>query len=50
MPESPPTKLVLLSVPHMGGNEEGYMREAFTWNWRSTVGPNVDAFEWEFEI
>lgn len=34
----------------MGGNEEGYVREAFESNWLSTVGPNVDAFEWEFEM
>jgi len=43
-------KRILLSVPHMGGSEEGYVREAFESNWLSTVGPNVDAFEWEFEM
>jgi pyridoxal phosphate-dependent aminotransferase EpsN len=32
----------------MGGHEEEFVREAFTSNWLSTVGPNVDAFEKEF--
>jgi pyridoxal phosphate-dependent aminotransferase EpsN len=37
-----------LSVPHMGGAEERYVREAFSSNWLSTVGPNIDAFEAAF--
>ena len=37
-----------LSVPHMGGSEERYVREAFETNWLSTVGPNIVAFEEEF--
>ncbi len=37
-----------LSVPHMGGAEERYVREAFASNWLSTVGPNIDAFERAF--
>ena len=40
---------ILLSVPHMGGMEEIYVRSAFTSNWLSTVGPNITAFEEEFE-
>jgi pyridoxal phosphate-dependent aminotransferase EpsN len=32
----------------MSGAEEGYVREAFTSNWLSTVGPNITAFEQEF--
>ena len=40
---------ILLSVPHMGGAEERYIHEAFTSNWLSTVGPNLAAFEREFE-
>lgn len=40
---------VLLSVPHMGGSEQFYVGEAFTSNWLSTVGPNLTAFEMEFE-
>jgi pyridoxal phosphate-dependent aminotransferase EpsN len=38
-----------LSVPHMGGTEQFYVREAFASNWLSTVGPNISAFEHEFE-
>lgn len=40
---------ILLSVPHMGGSERRYVEEAFTSNWLSTVGPNISAFENEFE-
>jgi len=39
---------VYLSVPHMGPNEERYVREAFASNWLSTVGPQLDAFEGAF--
>jgi pyridoxal phosphate-dependent aminotransferase EpsN len=42
-------KRVLLSVPHMSGLELNYIHEAFDANWLSTVGPNVTAFENEFE-
>ncbi len=41
-------KRVYLSVPHMGENELRYVQEAFTSNWLSTVGPNLDAFEASF--
>jgi pyridoxal phosphate-dependent aminotransferase EpsN len=37
-----------LSVPHMGAHEETYVREAFSTNWLSTVGPNLEAFEASF--
>ena len=40
---------ILLSVPHMGGSEHSYVEEAFSSNWLSTVGPNLSAFEEEFE-
>ena len=40
---------ILLSVPHMGGDEIRYVREAFESNWLSTVGPNIPAFERELE-
>jgi pyridoxal phosphate-dependent aminotransferase EpsN len=40
---------ILLSVPHMGGTERDYVREAFDSNWVSTVGPNILAFEKEFQ-
>src|ERR1035438_2768638 len=41
-------KRILLSVPHMSGREEKYVREAFQSNWMSTVGPNLVALEQEF--
>ncbi len=41
-------KRILLSVPHMGGREQIYVREAFETNWLSTVGPNLTAFERNF--
>jgi pyridoxal phosphate-dependent aminotransferase EpsN len=40
---------ILLSIPHMGGSEEAYVRQAFASNWLSSVGPNINAFEREFE-
>jgi pyridoxal phosphate-dependent aminotransferase EpsN len=39
---------ILLSVPHMGGSEQSYVRQAFDTNWLSTVGPNIAAFEKAF--
>jgi pyridoxal phosphate-dependent aminotransferase EpsN len=33
----------------MGGSERHYVEEAFRTNWLSTVGPNINAFEQEFE-
>ena len=42
-------KRILLSVPHMSGREEGYVREAFSSNWLSTVGPHILKFERQFE-
>jgi len=33
----------------MSGLEQGYVNEAFATNWLSSVGPNLDAFEREFE-
>ena len=39
---------ILLSVPHMGGSEQRYVKEAFASNWLSTVGPHISAFEDEF--
>jgi pyridoxal phosphate-dependent aminotransferase EpsN len=42
-------KRILLSVPHMGGREQEYVHQAFASNWLSTVGPNITAFEQEFE-
>jgi pyridoxal phosphate-dependent aminotransferase EpsN len=42
-------KRILLSIPHMGGNEETYVRQAFATNWLSTVGSNINAFEDAFQ-
>lgn len=38
---------VLLSPPHMSGEEIKYIDEAFRTNWIAPLGPNVDAFEKE---
>jgi dTDP-4-amino-4,6-dideoxygalactose transaminase len=36
---------IWLSSPHMGENEEVYVKEAFTSNWIAPLGPNVNGFE-----
>ena len=36
---------IYLSSPHMGGNEIGYVNEAFDTNWVAPLGPNVNGFE-----
>ncbi len=36
---------IWLSSPHMGGNEQHYIKEAFDTNWVAPLGPNVDQFE-----
>ena len=36
---------IWLSSPHMGGNEQAYVNEAFDTNWVAPLGPNVDNFE-----
>jgi dTDP-4-amino-4,6-dideoxygalactose transaminase len=38
---------ILLSTPHMGESELGFVEEAFRTNWIAPLGPNVDAFEQE---
>ncbi|MFP7288915.1 aminotransferase class I/II-fold pyridoxal phosphate-dependent enzyme [Shouchella clausii] len=40
-------KRIYLSSPHLSGNEEKYVKEAFSTNWVAPLGPNVDAFEKE---
>lgn len=42
-------KRIYLSAPHMGGSELRYVEEAFASNWLSTVGPNLEALERNFE-
>jgi dTDP-4-amino-4,6-dideoxygalactose transaminase len=36
---------IWLSSPHMSGNEESYIKEAFDTNWIAPLGPNVTGFE-----
>ncbi|WP_228237515.1 DegT/DnrJ/EryC1/StrS family aminotransferase [Allomuricauda sp. M10] len=38
-------KKIWLSPPHMGENEEAYVKEAFDSNWIAPLGPNVQYFE-----
>lgn len=38
---------IFLSPPHMSGEEQKYINEAFQTNWIAPLGPNVDAFEKE---
>lgn len=38
-------KRIFLSPPHMSGNEQKYIQEAFDLNWIAPLGNNVDAFE-----
>lgn len=40
-------KRIYLSSPHMSGNEQKYINEAFETNWIAPLGPNIDAFEQE---
>lgn len=36
---------IWLSSPHMGGNEQSYVNQAFETNWIAPLGPHVDGFE-----
>ncbi|MFV8465663.1 DegT/DnrJ/EryC1/StrS family aminotransferase [Flavobacterium sp. LB1P62] len=36
---------IWLSSPHMGGNEEKFVKEAFDTNWVAPLGPNVNNLE-----
>jgi dTDP-4-amino-4,6-dideoxygalactose transaminase len=38
---------ILLSTPHMGGDEQKYVAQAFDSNWLAPAGPNLDSFEHE---
>jgi len=42
-----PEKRILLSYPHMSGDELKYIEDAFRSNWIAPLGPHVDAFEKE---
>jgi pyridoxal phosphate-dependent aminotransferase EpsN len=45
--DTPNKKRIYLSSPHMSGNEQKYINQAFETNWIAPLGPNVDAFEKE---
>ncbi|WP_461534426.1 DegT/DnrJ/EryC1/StrS family aminotransferase [Sinomicrobium sp.] len=36
---------IWLSSPHMGGNEQQYVQQAFDTNWVAPLGPHVNGFE-----
>lgn len=40
---------IWLSSPHMGGNEQKYVQEAFDTNWVAPLGPNVSGLELDLE-
>ena len=40
---------IWLSSPHMGGNEQKFVQEAFDTNWVAPLGPNVTGFEEDLE-
>ena len=40
---------IWLSSPHMGGNEQKFVKEAFDTNWVAPLGPNVTSFEQDLE-
>lgn len=40
---------IWLSSPHMGGNEQRFVDEAFSSNWVAPLGPNVSGFENDIE-
>lgn len=40
---------IWLSSPHMSGNEQFYIHEAFASNWVAPLGPNVSGFEMDLQ-
>jgi dTDP-4-amino-4,6-dideoxygalactose transaminase len=40
---------IWLSSPHMGGNEQKFVQDAFDTNWVAPLGPNVTGFEQDIE-
>jgi dTDP-4-amino-4,6-dideoxygalactose transaminase len=40
---------IWLSSPHMGGNEQKFVNEAFEANWVAPLGPNVNGLEQDLE-
>ena len=47
MQQSNPSTPILLSPPHLTGEERLFVDEAFRSNWIAPLGPNVDGFERE---
>jgi pyridoxal phosphate-dependent aminotransferase EpsN len=45
IPTEEKNERIFLSTPHMTGNEQKYINEAFEANWIAPVGPNVNDFE-----
>ena len=45
---SSPAPRIYLSSPHMSGDEEPLVAQAFASNWIAPLGPHVDAFQTEF--
>ena len=43
------TDKIWLSLAHMGGTEQNYVKEAFDTNWVVPLGPNVNQFEADLE-
>jgi dTDP-4-amino-4,6-dideoxygalactose transaminase len=43
------TSKIWLSSPHMGGNEQKYIHEAFVSNWVAPLGPNLIEFQHDLE-
>ena len=43
------TSKIMLSTPHMGGNEQKYINEAFDTNWIVPMGENINRFENDLE-
>ena len=41
---------IWLSLAHMGGHEQDFVKEAFDTNWVVPLGPNVDAFERDLAV
>ena len=47
MPPTEPRAPILLSPPHLTGEERAFVEDAFRSNWIAPLGPNVDGFERE---
>lgn len=40
---------IWLSSPHMGGEEQKFVKQAFDTNWIAPIGPNINGFEEDIE-